>query len=169
METSSALVDFCERNSLVDLPHTNASNMELWCFLLLCACTNHWANSPDSGNLSRYGVHCDITIMICKFPHPWLDTNVIVGNIPLKTSNFNQYQGIWTWFLLALYSKPKPDPTNAIMLYFAQPVYVCGESICTIQQEATCRVVHIAVFLWSTITYIADEITTNVITGSTDF
>ena len=52
------------------IPLTKASDGELWCFIWCelnqCAWTNGWANSRVAGELGRYGVHCDVTVMTAE-------------------------------------------------------------------------------------------------------
>ena len=43
---------------------TKASDVELWCFYLICAWTNGWVNSRDVGNLRRHCAHYDVTVMV---------------------------------------------------------------------------------------------------------
>ena len=45
------------------IPLTKASDTGLWCFLLICVWTNHWANNTDTGNLRRHRTHYDVTVM----------------------------------------------------------------------------------------------------------
>ena len=44
------------------IPLTKASDAELWCFLYLRR-TKGWANNRDAGDLRRYRVHYDVTVM----------------------------------------------------------------------------------------------------------
>ena len=62
METFSALVALCEGNhrSPVDSPHTGQRWRALM-FTLICAWTNGWANTRDTGDLRRHRAHYDVT------------------------------------------------------------------------------------------------------------
>ena len=65
METFSALLDLCARNS----PQVNSLHKGQWLgalvFSLICAWTNGCANNRDTGGLRRYRFHCNVTL-ICK-------------------------------------------------------------------------------------------------------
>ena len=45
------------------IPLVKASDAELWCFFLIGAWTNAWANNPDVGDLRRHRAHYDVTLM----------------------------------------------------------------------------------------------------------
>ena len=45
------------------IPRTNASDTELWCFLLICVWINDWVNNRGAGALRRYRAHYDIIVM----------------------------------------------------------------------------------------------------------
>ena len=45
------------------IPHTKASDAELWFFSLICARINGWVNYGDAGDLRRHGAHYDVTVM----------------------------------------------------------------------------------------------------------
>ena len=44
------------------IPHTKASDAELWCFLW-SALVNGWVNNHDARNLRRHRHHCDVIVM----------------------------------------------------------------------------------------------------------
>ena len=48
------------------IPHTKASDAELWCFLWSAPWTNGWVNKRDAGDLRRHGAHYDVILMIKK-------------------------------------------------------------------------------------------------------
>ena len=54
------------------IPHTKASDAELWCFLWSAPWINGWVNNREAGDLRRYCTHYDVTVMILlqqlKFP-----------------------------------------------------------------------------------------------------
>ena len=66
METFSALLALWAGNSPVtgEFPSQNASDMELWCFLSICALINGWVNNREAVDLRRHRAHYDVTIMI---------------------------------------------------------------------------------------------------------
>ena len=43
------------------IPHTKASDAELWFFSLICARINDWVNSREAGDLRRHRGHYDVT------------------------------------------------------------------------------------------------------------
>ena len=45
------------------IPHTKASDAELWCLLLICARINGWVNNREAGDLRCYRGHYDVTVM----------------------------------------------------------------------------------------------------------
>ena len=45
------------------IPLTKASDVELWCFLLICAWTNGLENNCDVGDLRCHCTHYDVTVM----------------------------------------------------------------------------------------------------------
>ena len=46
------------------IPHTKASDAELWCFFI-CVWISSWVNNREAGDLRRYHAHYDVTVM-CK-------------------------------------------------------------------------------------------------------
>ena len=44
------------------IPHTKASDAELWCFFI-CAWINGWVNNREAGDLRRHRVHYDVMVM----------------------------------------------------------------------------------------------------------
>ena len=44
------------------IPLTKASDVELWCCLLICASKNSWANNQDAGDLGHHHTHYDVTM-----------------------------------------------------------------------------------------------------------
>ena len=50
------------------IPHTKASDAELWCFYLICTRINGW-NNGEAGDLRRYRAHYDVIVMdLWKLP-----------------------------------------------------------------------------------------------------
>ena len=47
-----------------EIHRTKASDTELWFFSLICAWINIWVNNREAGDLRRYWVHYDVTVMI---------------------------------------------------------------------------------------------------------
>ena len=45
------------------IPHTKASDAELWFFCLICVWINDWVNNREAGDLRRYRGHYDVTVM----------------------------------------------------------------------------------------------------------
>ena len=45
------------------IPHTKASDAELWCFIWSEHEINGWANNGDTGDLRRHRAHYDVTVM----------------------------------------------------------------------------------------------------------
>ena len=45
------------------VPRTQASNVELWCFSLICVWINGWVNSREAGDLRRYRAHYGVTVI----------------------------------------------------------------------------------------------------------
>ena len=52
------------------IPLTKASDVELWCFLLICAWTKYWVNNCEAGDLRRHHAHYDVTVMWKKSTCP---------------------------------------------------------------------------------------------------
>ena len=46
------------------IPHTKASDAELWCFSLICTRINGWVNNREAGDLRRHRAHYDVIVMI---------------------------------------------------------------------------------------------------------
>ena len=45
------------------IPHTKASDAELWCFSLICIWLNGWVNNHEAGDLRRYRAHYDVILI----------------------------------------------------------------------------------------------------------
>ena len=45
------------------IPHTKASDAELWCFFI-CTRINGWIYNGEAGDLRRYRAHHDVTVMM---------------------------------------------------------------------------------------------------------
>ena len=45
------------------IPHTKASDAELWFFSLICAWINGWVSNRKAGDLRRYRAHYDVIVM----------------------------------------------------------------------------------------------------------
>ena len=50
------------------IPLTQASDAELWCFLLICTWINGWVNNREAGDLIRHRAHYDVAIMNMETP-----------------------------------------------------------------------------------------------------
>ena len=79
METFSALLALCAGNSPVPVnsPHKGQWRGTLM-FSLICAWINDWVNNREAGDLRRYRVHYDVTLMFlrwqdlqCDLTHVW--------------------------------------------------------------------------------------------------
>ena len=46
------------------IPHTKASDAELWCFLWSASEKNSWVNNREAGDLRSYRAHYDVTVMV---------------------------------------------------------------------------------------------------------
>ena len=46
------------------IPHTKASDAELWCFLWSAPWINGWVNNREAGDLGRNHAHYDVIVMI---------------------------------------------------------------------------------------------------------
>ena len=45
------------------IPHTKASDAELWCFLWSAGCINGWVNNREAGDLRRHRGHYYVSVM----------------------------------------------------------------------------------------------------------
>ena len=55
------------------IPHTKASDAELWCFSLICVWINGWVNNRQAGDVRRYRGHYDVIVMNLTYqPFPLL-------------------------------------------------------------------------------------------------
>ena len=45
------------------IPHTKASDAELWCFFFICVWINGWINKREAGDLRCYRAHSDVIVM----------------------------------------------------------------------------------------------------------
>ena len=56
------------------IPHTKASDPELWCFPLICVWINGWVNNREAGELRRHRTHYDVIVMcwIINVGYKWL-------------------------------------------------------------------------------------------------
>ena len=50
------------------IPHTKASDAELWCLFFICVRINGWVNHREAGDLRRYRAHYDVTVMQTQHP-----------------------------------------------------------------------------------------------------
>ena len=48
------------------IPHTKASDAELWCFLWSAHWTNGWANTREAADLRRHRAHYDAIVMLWR-------------------------------------------------------------------------------------------------------
>ena len=46
------------------IPHTKASDAELWCFSFIYVWINGWVNNHEAGDLRRHRGHYDVNVMI---------------------------------------------------------------------------------------------------------
>ena len=46
------------------IPHTKASDAELWYFLWICVGLNGWVNNRETGDLRPYRAHYDVIVII---------------------------------------------------------------------------------------------------------
>ena len=46
------------------IPHTKASDAELWCYLWSAPWINGWINNREAGDLRRHRAHYDVTVMV---------------------------------------------------------------------------------------------------------
>ena len=53
------------------IPHTKASDAELWCFFLICIWINGCVNNRDAGDLRRHRTHHDIIVMLYQNTETW--------------------------------------------------------------------------------------------------
>ena len=64
METFSALLAICAGNTDHRwIPHTNASDAELWCFLWSVPWIKGWVNNREAGVLRGHRAHYDVIVM----------------------------------------------------------------------------------------------------------
>ena len=70
METFSALLDICAGNSPVpvDSPHKGQWRGALM-FSLICVWINGWVNNGEAGDLRRYRVHYDVSVLPFTYRH----------------------------------------------------------------------------------------------------
>ena len=61
------------------IPHTKASDAELWCFLWI----NGWVNNREAGDLRRQRAHYDVIVMYCQ---KWKEQRKMPT--PFRTSPF---------------------------------------------------------------------------------
>ena len=50
------------------IPHTKASDTEIWCFLWSVPWINSWVNNRQAGDLRRHRAHYDVTVMSNRQP-----------------------------------------------------------------------------------------------------
>ena len=62
METYSALLAICARNSPVNSPHKGQWRWALM-FSFICVWINGWVDNREAGDLRRYRAHYDVTVM----------------------------------------------------------------------------------------------------------
>ena len=76
METFSALLALCgDFTGPRWIPHTKASDAELWCVLWSAPWINGWINNDEAGDLRRHRAHYDVIAMnfvenTCTFEVP---------------------------------------------------------------------------------------------------
>ena len=69
------------------IPHTKASDAELWCFSLLCVWINGWVNSREAGDLRRHRGHYDVIVMILSTQyHSRCGPDKSAANVSIKFS-----------------------------------------------------------------------------------
>ena len=54
------------------IPRTKTSDAELWCFLWSAVGLKGWINNREAGDLRRYRVHYDVTVMFGEFFTHWM-------------------------------------------------------------------------------------------------
>ena len=69
------------------IPRTKASDAELWCFSLICARINVWANNGDAGDLRRHLAHYVVIVMEKASCWWWLPATYWPLSEPAKQSN----------------------------------------------------------------------------------
>ena len=67
------------------IPHTNASDAELWCFLWSAPWINGWVNNREAGDLRRHRAHYDVIVMVMS---PFMQNlGLCVFRLPIPTVN----------------------------------------------------------------------------------
>ena len=65
------------------IPHTEASDAELWCLFFICAWMNAWVNNREAGDLRRLSVRYDVIVMSMQSKHETSKhTSIINGSHP---------------------------------------------------------------------------------------
>ena len=82
------------------IPHTKASDAELWCFLRSAPWINCWANNRGAGDLRRHRVHYDVIIMVSKMYEYFTMQNVAIflpnDKTPVKAHKLPELAW-WYW------------------------------------------------------------------------
>ena len=100
------------------IPFTKASDTELWCFLLICAWTNGWANNQDAGYLRRHRGHYDVTAM--------LNTKLVPACWCMQISGFiNRYLKWLSMLLIDSYQYRNELNPYRTKLFFFKLVEIC--------------------------------------------
>ena len=69
------------------IPHTKASDAELWGFSLICAWINRWVNNGEAGDLRRYRAHYDVIVMLTTYHRQTTSLNICFIVIILASSH----------------------------------------------------------------------------------
>ena len=69
------------------IPHTKASDVELWCFSLICVWINSWVNNCEAGDLRRHRGHYDVNVMKSSFH----------GNKDINDGCFTEFWNFCFW------------------------------------------------------------------------
>ena len=75
------------------IPHTKASDAELWCFLWSAPGINSWVNNGEAGDLRRHHAHYDVIVMQAIFPVPFKQIDMSARHVLLH--NYHCSSIIW--------------------------------------------------------------------------
>ena len=82
------------------IPRTKASDVELWCFSLICVWINGWVNNHEGGDLRRYRAHYDVTVMFIQISRGYFTCTR--RKHPMATGPVNRPWGPFDWHESAL-------------------------------------------------------------------
>ena len=63
------------------IPHTKASDAELWCFLWSGSWINGWVSNGEAGDLRRHCAHYDVIVMVLKLSRGY-SYGILCGSDP---------------------------------------------------------------------------------------